>query len=175
MNKLIRFLTMLDNLFFFLEKSIVIVLFSALVILITGNIISRNLFGVSSNLILEVSPFIVLWLALAGATIGLKIHRHIKLEIILRFCSPRVRRIAHVCSGVFGMTVMGILVYVSVIFVKNETAIFGFKGLGALIFPAFFSLSLFRYLTGLFSEPEKNVKNGYKLTPTALFHTGQEK
>lgn len=160
----------IDNFFLFLEKSIVIVLFSTLVFIITGNIISRNLFHVSSNLVLEISPLIVLWLALAGSTIGLKLHRHIKLELVLRFCDIRIRFIAHIVVAIFGMTIMGILFYTSVEFVQNEISIFGSKGLGALLFPAFFALSFFRYFTGIFTPPEKITKEAYGLsrTPTHL-------
>ena len=127
------------------EKVLVVVLFSALVLLVVINIISRNIFHVSFQKILETAPALVLWLALLGSTIALKENRHIKLDILLRFCPGKVRIAANAATGLFGMIVMGILFYTSLEFVKNETEIFGSAGWISIVFPLFFGIALFRY------------------------------
>jgi len=134
------------------EKSLVVALFSALILLITFNVISRNLFQVSFQKILETSPSLVLWLALLGSTLALRKQRHIKLEILLRFCSDKFKTFAVVTVSGFGMTVMGILFWVSIEFVGNEIVIFGKWGSVSIIFPMFFAISFFRYFIQLMNN-----------------------
>lgn len=159
-----RLLAKIDDTFEIIEKAVVIFLFSALVLMITANIFARNLFGVSYQKILEVSPGIVLWLALIGATLALKKQRHIKLEVLLRYAGHRTRRLARLLGSLFGAVVMGFLFAASLTFVKNEMAIFGLQGGSAVVFPLFFALSFFRcLLSGLAA----------KRPPTALASDGR--
>jgi len=141
-----RLLAKIDDTLEIIEQAIIIFLFSALVLMIITNIVARNLIGVSYQKILEISPGIVLWLALIGATLALKKQRHIKLEILLRYAGQRTRRLARLLGSLFGMVVMGFLFAASLTFVKNEMAIFGLQGGSAVVFPLFFILSFFRCL-----------------------------
>jgi TRAP-type C4-dicarboxylate transport system permease small subunit len=141
-----RLFAKIDDTIEIIEQAVVIFLFSALVLMITTNIIARNLFGVSYQKILEISPNIVLWLALIGATLALKKQRHIKLEILLRYAGHRTRRLARLLGSLFGAVVMGFLFAASLTFVKNEMAIFGLQGGSAVVFPLFFALSFSRFL-----------------------------
>ncbi|MBW1821857.1 MAG: TRAP transporter small permease subunit [Deltaproteobacteria bacterium] len=134
------------------EKSLVVAFLSALILIITFNVISRNLFQVSFQKILEISPSLVLWLALLGSSLALRNQRHIKLEILLRFCSDKFKTFAIIAVSAFGMTVMGILFWVSIEFVGNEILIFGKWGLIAIIFPIFFAISFFRYFIQLMNN-----------------------
>ena len=147
--KTMRFIRKFDEILAVFEKSLVVAIFSALILLITFNIISRNMFQVSFQRILEMSPSLVLWLALIGSSLALRNQRHIKLEILLRFFSERIKTFAITAQNAFGMTVMGILFWVSIEFVGNEIAIFGKWGLVSIIFPMFFSISFFRYFIQL--------------------------
>lgn len=147
----------IDDLLEAVEKLILVVLFWSLILLIFFNIISRNLFHISFQKIFELSPALVLWLALLGSTLALKYRRHIKLEVLLRFCSIRIRFIANIAASAFGMVVMGILARASLEFVKNEVGIFGPWGWVSVIFPLFFVLSFFRYfvrMVGYMNESE---------------------
>lgn len=141
-----QLLAKIDDTLEIIEQAVVIFLFSALVLMILTNILARNLFGVSYQKILEVSPGIVLWLALIGATLALKKKRHIKLEILLRYAGHRTRRLARLLGSLFGTVVMGFLFAASLTFVRNEMAIFGLQGSSAVVFPLFFALSFFRCL-----------------------------
>ncbi len=87
------------------------------------------------------------------STLGLKYQRHIRLELLLRFCPPSMKRMAGVVTGLFGAVVMGILFYTSLGFVGNEIAIFGGWGWLSVILPLFFALSCFRYLTLVMDGP----------------------
>ena len=141
-----RLLAKIDDTLEIIEKAVVIFLFSALVLMITTNIFARNLFGVSYQKILEISPNIVLWMALIGATLALKKQRHIKLEVLLRYAGHRARLLAQLLGSLFGAVVMGFLFAASLTFVENEMAIFGLQGGSAVVFPLFFVLSFFRCL-----------------------------
>lgn len=127
------------------EKCLAVVLYAMLILMIGSNILSRNLFNYASRQVLEMLPVLVLWLALIGSTLAIKQHRHIKIELLLRFCSRRIRFMAHIATCLFGMAVMGILLWVSLDFIKNEVDMFGPWGLVSIIFPLFFSISFFRY------------------------------
>ena len=128
------------------EKCLVIALYAMLILMIGFNILSRNLFNYASQQVLEILPVLVLWLALIGSTLAIKKQRHIKIELLLRFCSQRIRYMAHIATCLFGMAVMGILLWVSLDFIKSEVAMFGPWGLVSSIFPVFFAISFFRYL-----------------------------
>ncbi len=173
-----HFLTKIDSALEYLEKALVVVLFAALVLLITFNILVRNLFGVSFQETLVLPPTLVLYISLFGATLALKKGRHIKLEILLRYTSLKTRRTARLISGLFGMAVMAILFVASLFFVKNEWTILGFRGATALVFPLFFALASFRYLLRSFTGPNKpdQREDGQyrKADPSGIAHPSRE-
>jgi len=154
-----RTIRKINELLTVIEKILIILLFSALVLLITFNIISRNLFHVSFQKILEIAPTLVLWLALVGSTLALKNQRHIKLELLLRYFPERLRFTAGIVTCTFGITIMGILFFASLEFVKNEIEIFGRWGWCSVIFPFFFASSLFRYFALIFDEWSHNPES----------------
>jgi TRAP-type C4-dicarboxylate transport system permease small subunit len=135
----------LDDWLAFAEKVLLVFLFSSLVLLISFNIITRNLFNYSFQPILEAAPAAVLWLALLGSTLALKQNRHIKLEILLRYLGRRARNFAHLFSSMIGLAIMGVLFIASIEFVKNEIQIFGPGGWVSAVIPIFFALAAFRY------------------------------
>ena len=142
------------------ENRLVVFLYSALILSILFNIISRNFFHTSFAGILETSPALVLWLALVGASLCLKDNRHIKLELLLRFVPERCRTAATVLTSIFGMAVMGVLFFASFRFVKNEIMIFGAGAGFSIIFPWFFGNACFRFfirLASLSTRPEASM------------------
>lgn len=152
-----NFLNKLDGLLAFFEKAIVVVLFASLILLISFNILVRNLFDISIQTILELTPVLVLWISLTGATLALKTGRHIKLEILLRYTGDTTRLICRIIGGLTGMIVMAVLFFASIYFVKNEWAIFGVRAATSVVFPLFFAVSCFRYLLSsltAIAEPE---------------------
>jgi TRAP-type C4-dicarboxylate transport system permease small subunit len=132
-----------------LEKGAIIICFSMLVAVIVFNILSRHVRYLPSHQFFEAGPHLVLWLSLMGASLALKQQRHIRLELILRYCSDRLRRWAAVVVNLFGMLIMAILFLSALVFVQNEIAMFDRWGLLSLLFPFFFGVATFRYLVGL--------------------------
>ena len=146
---MIKTIQRLDDALALIEKSVIVLCFSLLVFFIVFSILSRNIFHLPSHKIFEESPNLVLWLALLGASLALKRQRHIRLELMLRYCNNRIRLWAAVAVNLFGALVMGILLVTSLEFVQNEIAMFGDWGRLSVIFPIFFSAAAFRYLTCL--------------------------
>jgi len=124
-------------------------LFSLLIALICINILTRNVFHWTSHALLELSPTVVLWLALVGATLALKQQRHIKIELLLRFLPPSTQRMATFLTRLFAMGICAMLAWASVIFVYNEIILLGVKGWLAVCFPIFFVIALFRFSVDL--------------------------
>ncbi|MGD9211415.1 MAG: TRAP transporter small permease [Desulfobacteraceae bacterium] len=133
------------------EKVAVILLFGCLIGVIVINILSRNLFQTSFDILFEFTPVMVLWLSLLGASLAMRSERHIKLELILRFCPQWTKRWAFGMTSLFGMVVMAILFVASTSFFKEELAFFGAKGWFSIISPIFFASMTFRYLVRFLS------------------------
>ena len=139
-----------------IEKTIAVTLFFALAASIAVNIVARNLFQVSFQYLLEMGPALVLWLALIGSTLALRENRHIRIELVLRFCPPHLSVLAGRICGLFGMVIMAVLGYGSLEFVTNEVAIFGTRGWLAVVFPIFFIIAFFRFFTQVLASGPGN-------------------
>ncbi len=132
------------------ESGMLVLLFSALIILMTLNIVQRNIFGQSSQLILEFLPTMVMWISLLGASLALRQGKHIRMELLVRFLPPRTQLTLQRFIGAFGACVMGIGFYLSLDFMAGEMKIFGLRGYLSSIIPFFFAISCFRYLLQIF-------------------------
>ena len=163
MKQLIR----IDNLLATGERLLVVCLYTTLIGLIIFNITSRNLFHLSFHRILEIAPALVLWLALIGATLGLKNHRHIRLELFLRFCSDKTKQLAARIACGFGIIIMSTLFFAALQFTVSEIRIFGPWGATAAIFPLFFALAAFRYFVQIIITPSHSTPSNSE-TPDAL-------
>lgn len=144
------------------EKAAAILIFASLIGVIVLNILARNLFQISFDNLFELAPIMVLWLSLLGASLALKSERHIKLELVLRFCPPWIRQWAFGATSLFGMTIMAVLFIASIPFFREELAIFGAQGWRSLICPIFFGMMTFRYLVRFLSL---FLNDAYKASP----------
>lgn len=150
-----KWVVILDNGLEKIERFLAVMLYLLLIAMISVTIIARNLFHFSPHRLLELAPTAVLWLALVGATLALKHHRHIKIELLLRLLPKKTRLTAKVLTNLFAMIVTALLAWAAVPFVLNEAALFGRWGWGAACFPVFFGtafLRLFLELHGLMQE-----------------------
>lgn len=127
------------------ERALAVGLFCLLIGLICVNIFTRNILHWVSHQLIELTPTVVLWLALVGATMALRHHCHIKIELLLRLIPPRGQRVVVGLTSMFGMGVCGLLAVAAVPFMRNEIVIFGAQGWAAICFPLFFTTALFRF------------------------------
>jgi TRAP-type C4-dicarboxylate transport system permease small subunit len=132
-----------------IERFFAVMLYLLLIGMISVTIIARNLFHFSSHRLLELAPTVVLWLALVGATLALKHHRHIKIELLLRLLPKKARLAAMLLTNLFAIIVTALLAWVAVPFVINETALFGRWGWVAVCFPLFFAIACLRFFLDL--------------------------
>lgn len=128
-----------------IEKVIIISLFTALILLMTINIVQRNVLGQSSQEILEFLPTMVMWISLIGASLALKEGKHISMELLLRFVPQNTKDLMHRFAAAFGVVVMLIGLYLSKDFMAGELKIFGTKGYVSSVIPIFFATAAFRY------------------------------
>lgn len=140
-----KWVVALDNGLEKIERFLAVALYLLLIGMISFTIIARNLFHFSPHRLLELAPTVVLWLALVGATLALKHHRHIKIELLLRLLPPYVRRGAMLLTNLFAMTICALLAWAAVPFVLNEAALFGPWGWVAVCFPVFFVTAFLRF------------------------------
>jgi C4-dicarboxylate transporter DctQ subunit len=139
----------MDNALAKAERGAAIGLFILLIGLICASILARNILHLPAHGLMELAPTVVLWLALVGATLALKQQRHIKIELLMRFLPPPVRRLAGSLTSLFAIGLCGVLAYAGIIFVKNEIALFGTRGWSAGCFALFFGLAFFRFVLRL--------------------------
>ena len=163
MKQLIR----IDDFLATCERFLVVCLYTTLIALIIFNITSRNLFHLSFHRILEIAPALVLWLALIGATLGLKHNRHIRLELFLRFCPDKTKQLAGRIGCGFGVIVMTTLFFAALQFTVSEIRIFGPWGAAAAIFPLFFALAAFRYFVQIIITTSRRTPSNSE-TPDSI-------
>ena len=140
-----KWLARIDRFLAAVEKAAIMLLLAALAFFITINVVLRNLFEFSFQQIPEFSPVLVMWLALMGASLAVRKNRHIRIALLLRFVPDGFAGAAKKITAGFGLAVMGFLFYASLLFVMNEAAIFGPRGLLSVIFPWFFFTAGFRF------------------------------
>jgi TRAP-type C4-dicarboxylate transport system permease small subunit len=142
----------LDNWLAMLERGITVMLFTALIIILGVNIVTRNILQISFHRLLELAPVLVLWVSLLGAALAVRQQRHIKIELLLRLIPEPWRRRVTALTCMFGMLVSGILVYAAVVFVRQEIQLVGPWGALAVCFPLFFASVFFRLGVQLISR-----------------------
>jgi C4-dicarboxylate transporter, DctQ subunit len=137
------------------EGSLTALLLAAMILLAFLQVILRNFFATG---IFWVDPFLrhmVLWVGFLGASLATRREKHINLDLITRFMSPRGVEMVRVVSNLFAGTVTAFLARAGWTFVQNE------MGSGAELFrigesvypgwwfeviiPAGFALMAFRF------------------------------
>lgn len=126
------------------ERFLAIFLYVLLIAAIAVNVFARDVLHTGSVFLLQSAPFLVLWLALVGATLGFKRRRHITIGLLLHGLPPRWRRAADRLTGLLAMLLSGALCGAAVVFVKNEIDLFGAWGWRSVCFPIFFLIVFFR-------------------------------
>lgn len=103
-----------------LEETALVILVGSMVVLAISQIILRNLFSVS---LLWAEPLIrhlVLWSGFIGALIATRENKHIRIDAILRVCSPRTRLLLDGSSLLLSAAVCLLLTWVSIQFLRDE-------------------------------------------------------
>lgn len=126
------------------EYVLAISLYGLLIAAVAVNVLARNLLHMGSPFLLQAAPTLVLWLALVGATVGLKRGRHITIGALMRFLSPQWRKAADLMTSLAAVLVAAALGYASILFLQNELVLFGALGWRSVCLPLFFLMVFFR-------------------------------
>ena len=134
-----------------IEDGVLALLTFSLVLLAVGEILLRNLFGLT---LLWGDPAIrhlVLWAGFVGAGVAARSGRHLRIDAVLRTLPPRLREWADGLGSLFACGTCILLCHLAVRFVNDERT-FGSAGDLAvptwvlqLIFPVTFALLAFRF------------------------------
>jgi TRAP-type C4-dicarboxylate transport system permease small subunit len=133
------------------EKILVVVFLSTLMLTAFLQIILRNFFATGISWGDVLIRYLVLWVAFIGAALATREGRHINMEVFSRWASDRGRvylnRISHLCSA----GICGVLTYAAIKFIQFEVQMGSTTILGLpiwvpeLIIPLTFGLMTFRF------------------------------
>jgi len=103
-----------------LEETALVILVGSMIVLAISQIILRNFFSVS---LLWAEPLIrhlVLWSGFIGALIATRENKHIRIDAILRVCSPRTRLLLDGISLLLSAAICLLLTWISIQFLRDE-------------------------------------------------------
>jgi|SaaInl4_150m_RNA_FD_contig_31_1540919_length_1760_multi_7_in_0_out_0_1 C4-dicarboxylate transporter, DctQ subunit len=144
-------------------------------IVITTQVILRYFFNDSITWAEEFTRFTIIWMSFIAASMGVRHGKHISVDILMTFTSPRIARILIIISGVLGIAFgLGILIFGGELFLH---AMQRFQVSSAMqipmymvyaIFPISGTLLIYRYAEFLFNtitggerlDEEKNESVG---------------
>jgi TRAP-type C4-dicarboxylate transport system permease small subunit len=112
----------LDLLLNRIETAILIILLTVMVALAFLQVVLRNLFSAGlfwGDILLR---HILLWLGFLGAALATSEERHINIDALRRFLSPRIRTVVDVVTDTFAAFVCALLAKASWTFVEAEIA-----------------------------------------------------
>ena len=140
------------------EKILVVIFLSALMLIAFLQIILRNFFatGISWGDVLVRN--LVLWVAFIGATLATREGKHINMEVVSRWVSNRgriyLKRLSQMCAA----GICGLLTYAAIRFLQFEVQMGSMTTLGLpvwvpeLIIPLTFGLMTFRFALRFFKS-----------------------
>ncbi len=147
--------TRLRKLLVRLEEGLLVVMLSAMILLASWQILTRNLFDSGLFWADPALRMMVLWLALLGAIAATRDGRHIRIDLVSRYLSPRGKAWVDAVNNGFSGLVCGLIAWHAGRLVYFEwqdgTQLFG--GLpawaGESIIPIGFGLMALRFLFSL--------------------------
>ena len=110
----------LSRLFQLLEEGLLVFLIGLMIALAFSQIILRNFFSFSIWWADPLIRHLVLWASFLGATIATRKDKHIKIDILFRFISPRQQNLLNGLGGLFSALVCALLTWISIQFIFDE-------------------------------------------------------
>ena len=134
------------------EDGLLIGLLSMMILLAAGQVILRNVFGISLVWGDPGARTLVLWVGLLGAMSASRTHKHISMDVLSRWLPDQARRLSLALIGLFTASVCGVVAYHAGRFVAMdyEAGLLAFAAVPAwvveLILPLGFTIMAVRYL-----------------------------
>ncbi len=133
------------------EQALLVTLLSALILVAFSQIILRNFFSTGIAWGDALVRVLVLWTGFIGATIAAREGKHICIDVVSRWLSPKGKNFAAITIDAFSFLICCFLTYAALKFIHNEFQMKGIAFLGIpswvseIILPLTFSLMAFRY------------------------------
>jgi TRAP-type C4-dicarboxylate transport system permease small subunit len=156
--------TRLDEIIGRVEKFLVTLMLSVMILLAFFQIVLRNFFATGLAWGDPLVRYLVLWVGFTGATLAAREGKHIKIEVFSNWISDRGRLYLYVISNLVSTCICGLLTYAACTFIRNEaqigsTTFFGMPvWLPQLIIPITFGLMTFRFALAFYLELSKILK-----------------
>ncbi|MFK8031376.1 MAG: TRAP transporter small permease [Gammaproteobacteria bacterium] len=134
------------------ENALLMVMLALMLGVAVWQIFTRNVLNTGFVWADEFLRLTVLWVALLGSIAASRDHRHLRIDVLSRFMSPRILRWTNFLVDVFTAVICGVLAYYSFQFVvetrEYEDLAFGTQPLWWFqsILPVGFGLMAWRYL-----------------------------
>lgn len=104
----------------YLEDGFLVLFFVSMITISFAQIALRNLFSINLFWAEPLIRHLVLWSGFLGALIATRQDKHIRLDVLLRICSPRCRILLQCFTSLFSATVCLLLTVVAVRFLGDE-------------------------------------------------------
>ncbi len=148
----------LDRFAKLIEDSLLVGLLVALIVVATGQIVLRNVYGTGLSWSDESMRLLVLWLAMAAAIAASRDDRHLSIDVLSRFLAGAGLAVVRVVVALFTSLVCMLLAWHAARFV-NDARVFEDVLLGGLpawllqiIMPVAFAIMALRYLIHAWSH-----------------------
>ena len=101
------------DLYMTLLKALMGLLLAGMVVLVFGNVVMRYVFDSGISVSDELARWFFVWMVFAGAVVGVREHRHLGLDTVVRMLSPAGRKVCFLLSH-------GLMLFASVLLVKGS-------------------------------------------------------
>jgi TRAP-type C4-dicarboxylate transport system permease small subunit len=134
-----------------IENWLLVVVTAAIVVFSGTQILLRNAFDSGITWVPPMLGILVIWVGLLGALIATRNNAHIKINILTTYLADRYKPFAFTLSYLFSATILAILTYYSIEFVKldfsSDMEAFGSVPvwMAQIILPVTFFLMSIRY------------------------------
>ncbi|MBI1806621.1 MAG: TRAP transporter small permease [Ignavibacteria bacterium] len=106
----------------FIERMLLVLLFSVMVVLAFLQVVMRNVFSTGFLWADPLLRHMVLWIGLLGASLATQGEKHINLDIITRYTSARVTNLLRIVTNLFAGIITFFLAHAGYNFLQNEIA-----------------------------------------------------
>lgn len=162
----------LDSAIARVERVLVVVLLSAMILVAFFQIILRNFFAAGLSWGDPFVRYLVVWVGFVGAAIATKEGKHIKIEVVSHWLSDRAKKYVQVFSHLFSSVICGLLTVAALKFVRFEALMGGEPILGLpawtpqVIIPVTFSIMALRFVLQFYIELLNALKSGFNRAST---------
>lgn len=148
------------------EKLLVVVMLSVMILMAFLQIVLRNAFSTGISWADPLVRYLVLWVGFIGASLATKEEKHITIEVFSRWFSGNSALYLKMLSQLVSAVICGLLTFAGWTFVQNETRMGGVASLKIppwipeMIIPITFALMTLRFLINFTAELSIIVESG---------------